>query len=208
MECAYITIKEIGVSKYSVKIEVDTDPMNPRRDYDNLGTLVCFHKRYNLGDEHEYNSADYDGWDEMEDAICKEGDLAIILPVFMYDHSGITIQVGPFSCLWDSGQIGFIFVTKKTIRGWFGVKRVTSGLLKKVDEYLRSEIAVYDAYLRGDAYGYVIEDAQEEHVDSCWGYYSRKECEDAAKESVAYLEGHDRDQHEKAVVRTIPCCQP
>jgi len=31
-------------------IMYDPEPVNPR-EWDNLGTMVCFHKRYNLGDE-------------------------------------------------------------------------------------------------------------------------------------------------------------
>ena len=43
------------------------------RDWDNYTKLICFHGRYNLGDKHEYNHNNYDGWDEMEQAILKIG---------------------------------------------------------------------------------------------------------------------------------------
>ena len=33
----------------TIEIEQDPDPMNPRTEYDNLGTMICCHKRYNLG---------------------------------------------------------------------------------------------------------------------------------------------------------------
>lgn len=37
----------------------DDDPLNPRTDYDNFGTMVCWHSRYNLGNDHNYeDSAD------------------------------------------------------------------------------------------------------------------------------------------------------
>lgn len=29
----------------------DHDPMNPRKEFDNVGTMYCWHSRYNLGDE-------------------------------------------------------------------------------------------------------------------------------------------------------------
>jgi len=42
--------KTNNMKKFELKIEQDTDPMNPRTDWDNLGTMVCFHKLYDLGD--------------------------------------------------------------------------------------------------------------------------------------------------------------
>ena len=35
---------------YTIKIEHDDYPDNPR-DWDNAGEMVCWHRRYNLGDE-------------------------------------------------------------------------------------------------------------------------------------------------------------
>jgi len=35
---------------YKIEIEPDLDPMDPR-EWDNLATMVCWHRRYNLGDE-------------------------------------------------------------------------------------------------------------------------------------------------------------
>ena len=40
---------------YKLKIEVDDMPLNPRKDYDNFGHMICWHSRYSLGDEHNYD---------------------------------------------------------------------------------------------------------------------------------------------------------
>jgi hypothetical protein len=40
------------------KIYVDDDPENPREHYDHLGKMVCFHRRYDLGDKHDYSDLD------------------------------------------------------------------------------------------------------------------------------------------------------
>ena len=45
----------------------------------------------------------------------------------------------------------------------------------KVEEVLKAEVKVFDKYLTGQVYGYVIEDEEEEHVDSCWGFYDEPE---------------------------------
>jgi len=38
----------------------------------------------------------------------------VILPLYLYDHGGITMSTGAFSCPWDSGQVGWIYAPKKT----------------------------------------------------------------------------------------------
>ncbi len=122
---------------------------NPR-SWDNLGTMVCFHNRYDLGDKHDYNHNNYNGWDEMKNSITKEEDVAVILPLYLYDHGGITMSTSPFSCRWDSGQVGWTFVSKKKIREEYGVKRISKELIEKVTEMLEGEIRTYDMYLTGE----------------------------------------------------------
>jgi hypothetical protein len=122
---------------------------NPR-SWDNLGTMVCFHNRYDLGDNHHYNHNNYNGWDEMKNSITKEEDVAVILPLYLYDHGGITMSTSPFSCRWDSGQVGWTFVSKKKIREEYGVKRISKELIEKVTEMLEGEVRTYDMYLTGE----------------------------------------------------------
>lgn len=39
----------------------------------------------------------------------------IFMPLFLYDHSGITMNTCGYSCRWDSGQVGYIYTDRKTI---------------------------------------------------------------------------------------------
>ncbi|MDD3228080.1 MAG: hypothetical protein PHE09_02585 [Oscillospiraceae bacterium] len=39
---------------YLLQIMLDDEPLNPRTDYDGFGHMVCWHRRYNLGDEHRF----------------------------------------------------------------------------------------------------------------------------------------------------------
>ncbi len=39
---------------YLLQIMQDEDPPDPRTDYDNLGHMICWHSRYRLGDEHQF----------------------------------------------------------------------------------------------------------------------------------------------------------
>lgn len=173
-----------------LKVLQDQEPLNPRTDWDNLGTMALFHKRYTLGDEgHGLYTSDFEGWEEMEDHLYRKCDAAVVLPVYMYDHSGITIQTRPFSCGWDSGQVGFIFMSNAKAREAWGVKRISKKLLGKITEALECEVKVYDQYLTGDVWGYVVETEDGEHVDSCWGFFGEEE---ARSEGESALKWHEQ----------------
>jgi hypothetical protein len=149
--------------KEDVKIYIDEDPVNPRKEWDHLGTIMAAHKRYSLGDEQAPPSCG--SWDGVRRYIESEHGPCIVLDVFMYDHSGLTIRTTPFSCPWDSGQVGFCYVPLSKVRKEYGVKRISPKLKQKVIDILESEVRTYDQYLRGEVYGYVRGD------DSCWGFY-------------------------------------
>jgi len=180
-------LETIEHHNHSIEIHQDDDPSNPRED-DNLGTMVCFHNRYNLGDTGHggYNFNHYNSWEELEDAILKDNPKAVILPIYMYDHSGLTINTTGFTCQWDSGQIGFIFISRERIRKEYSVKNVSAKLRAKVTTYLEGEVETYDKYLRGDIYGFVAKDSTGEDVDSCWGFYDKDYMINEAKSAVVH----------------------
>jgi hypothetical protein len=186
-------INEKKVGNYLIEIFPDNNPDDPR-NWDNLGKMVCFHKRYSLGDNHDYNHSDYNSWDEMEKAIVKNENVAVILPLYLYDHSGITISTTSFSCRWDSGQIGFIYVSKEDVLKEFGGRIVTKKLKEKAEAILKGEVKTYDQYLVGDVYGYKISKVSiceqghehKEEIDSCWGFYGEDYCMEEAEGIVQY----------------------
>lgn len=190
--------KEIGC--YRIKIGREDSPDNPR-NWDNLGTMVCFHGRYNLGDKHDYRSKDYSGWGEMKEAIMNIEDVSIILPLYLYDHSGITISTTPFSCPWDSGQIGFIYVSKKKVREEYGVKRITEKVRETALNVLKGEVETYDKYITGEVHRFEICEVKKcdeghEHetfIDSCGGFYDEDECLSEAESVVNDLISQNKE---------------
>lgn len=94
----------------------------------------------------------------------------IILPVYLYDHSGITISCShtyPYNDRWDAGQVGWIYASYDDIEKTYGA--VNAENIETAKQVLVGEISTYDDYLRGDAYGYIIEKDGVE-VENCWGY--------------------------------------
>ena len=120
--------------------------------------------------------------------------IGVVLPLFIYDHSGITMSTTRFSCPWDTSHVGYIYITKEKMRYEYSYKRVSQKLIKRVTEYLKSEVEEYDHYLTGDAYGYRITNTEtEEDLDSCWGFLGDSEyCMEEAVSIVNHMIGADK----------------
>ena len=182
---------------YTINIEPDNDPLDPR-EWDNLGTMVCWHRRYSLGDKHEFSTPD-DAWQEIK----KDH---IVLPLYLYDHSGITMSTGSFGCQWDSGRVGYIYVSLEKVRKEYGWKHVTKKRREKILEHLRGEVETYDDFITGSVYGYRVEGA-EGVGDSCWGFYGYPAGHnEALSEAKAHIDWYIKDkikEHIKQVKQWI-----
>lgn len=164
--------KEINGKKIALEI-FQHEPWGSPRDWDNLGHMVCWHRRYSLGDPHDIDHNDFGSWEEIEEYLAKKMDACVILPIYMYDHGGITIStkyVYPYTDRWDAGQIGFIYCTREKIRKYFSVKYVTEKWKKRARGVLMDEVDIYDCYLRGEVYGFRLFENGEE-IDSCYEFY-------------------------------------
>jgi hypothetical protein len=145
----------------SIRIIHDEDPSSPR-DNDNLGEMVCWHSRYSLGDRQpnedpvEYQKSIPDG--------------SIVLPLYLYDHSGITMSTKSFGCEWDSGQVGFIVATPKKLRAEYDAEWNKPEVRAKAEEALRAEVSQYDEFITGNYWGFEKLDKNGEVADACWGF--------------------------------------
>jgi hypothetical protein len=168
------------VKDLTINIFQDEDAMTPR-EWDNLGTIVTFHKRIDLGDkDHGFSSPD-----DLQIKLDKKG--VVSLPIYMMDHSGLTVSTNPDmfrTCDpqgWDWGKLGYIFVEEDKIKKEYSVSEVTSELRDTVLSVLNSEIEVYNQFIQGDVYGYVIEDEDGNNLDSVWGFFGIENCLEEAK---------------------------
>lgn len=154
-------------------IYTDDNPINPRILNDNFGHMVCFHRDYILGDKHTLDESNFSSWDEIRQYLVQVENAIIILPLYLFDHSGLTMQTTPFYDPWDSMRVGFIYCNTEDIKECFLLKdssEITPGILKTAENNLIYEVKEYDEYLRGDVYGFILYKDGEE-TDSCWGFY-------------------------------------
>ena len=161
------TVETVEYKGYNIEIKSDFDPINPREEWDNVMTMLCFHGNYQLGDKTDLKSDMFDGWDEVKKHLIEEENAVLLRPLYLYEHGGITISMSDFGDRWDSGCVGFIYLTKEKMQSELGWKRLTENRKAKAVQYMEGEVEVYDNYLTGAVYGFVIEETD----DSCWGFY-------------------------------------
>ena len=186
---------------YKVVVSIDPDPQSPR-EWDNIGTVVIHNRsRYAFADETA----------SMDELQALESDKSLIcLPIYLYDHSGITINTTGFTCRWDSGQVGVIYCTKETAVKEFGKTLCTEKVKAKALKRLEGEIEVLDTYLTGEAYGYRVLDHLGQEVHSCWGFYgdsnyALQEGIAEAKAMSRFEEGSTAEQ-DLAILGDAHCC--
>lgn len=89
-------------------------------------------------------------------------DVAIAIPLSLYDHGGITIYHGGPRDAWDSGCVGVHYMTGKTLDEEFG------GDEAKARACMDAELKTYDQFLRGNVWYFTIEDRTGK-VNECVG---------------------------------------
>jgi hypothetical protein len=188
-------IEVISYKTHIISIYPDENPESPR-SWDNLCEFHCCHRRYSLGDK-GFNYSSGEDCIRVAQEAQNQGD--IVLPLYLYDHSRITISLTPFSCPWDSGQVGFIIIRREKMLQEFSAKKFTKALKARALKIAEGEVQTYDQYLRGEVYGYRID----EDGDSCWGYYGMEECIEEAKNTVDWLVKRDIKKHGERVKQWI-----
>ncbi len=158
-----------------VRISPDEDLINPRKDFGHLTTFAFFHKRYSLGDKVEFKPEDYRGWNEMEADIRHRYKPRYITPVYMYDHSGLVLSTSPFSCPWDNGQVGFMWITDPDIPQ------------DKLSGVVEGEIRELNQWLSGDVWRIDIDDGKD-YLGGVCGY------DDAVEEAKRMIDDMENTQ--------------
>ena len=165
------------VGNYEVKVERDPygEDFNPR-DWDNLGTWVCNHRRYALPNEIDFNFNTFNSWRVAAAELSKRYDY--VLALYMYEHSGLSFNLCGLSPYWQhgrwgGGQVGFVVANKSDVRKWFGVKKVTAAVETRFYNTLRGEVADYQLFSNGEVYSFDVLDENGtvvDHACGIWGF--------------------------------------
>ena len=157
-----------------VSIERDEYPSNPRRFYDNLSTCYTWSRSYFSIDDCPYADAqDFvsdvlgsevaDRLETMQDvlhALREEGYVA--KGIYRFEHGDARYAVAdenPFNDPWDSGAVGFAFVSPE--------KLMEEGLEPEdAVGIMEAEMAEYTAWANGDVWSVTLYDESGEDLES------------------------------------------
>lgn len=198
------TVGEIAPLTVQIRYDdLGSDIANPRTHSDEVSELVMDHRRYTLEDRKP---------DGQETEALERGGMALLYRylrltrgaiafcgIGMYDHSGITVYPvalggngrSPFDAAgWDSGLVGFGYVTRERWHELCGDRPES-----EAQADLEADVRTYGRYLEGQVYGYVIEDAAGDVLDSCWGYLADEGTRDDPH-GIAYVKSEAQSQAE------------
>lgn len=137
--------------------------------------------------------------------------------LYLFDHGEITISCGdtnPYYDRWDSGCVGFAYVTKKRLDKYgFPDGNEDPTWRERARGVIEAEVKEYDYYISGENYGYKLlelhpddENGEENwiEIDSCWGYLgddiiASGLLEDVKKET-GLAEAIEKDEYKKGNV--------
>lgn len=145
---------------------------SPAEDDAGCVRFAMLHRRY-ANPAPELN--DVEAVEDFERQSRRRGAEWIGFPVFMYEHSGVAFSLRPFSCPWDSGRVGTLFLKRSEFRKPYR---------RAAEQWLR----YYNDWASGNVWGYVVEDEDGEHIDSCWGFIGDPDSDvlDEGRSALAY----------------------
>jgi hypothetical protein len=154
----------VSVDGNKVVVLIDEDCASPR-EHDNVGVFLTWDRKSVSPDKNSYKCGV-----DFEDA-CKSWDV-LILPVYKYEHGVVIFSTTPFSCPFDSGQVGYIYCEKdKVVEVWGDYSPESQ---QKALNCLRLEVETYSDWANGYCYGFKKYDKynedDEEEIDSCYGF--------------------------------------
>lgn len=175
---------KIGEKQYRFEVLVEPDPQSPREN-ENLGTMLYNHRRYVLGDDR----IKFASFDEYLDSANLSAEEVVSLPLYLLDHSGLTLSTTAFQDQWDSGCVGVIFTTFDKIKNEYGASEVDHDLVERIELVLENEVAEFNSYLNNEIYGFRLceKNSSEEwsEVESGWNFYGSDPNENGMLEFLA-----------------------
>lgn len=218
---------------YTLKIYYDIDARNPFEDHDTPTRFVLDTPAYDFGSRHEtleqatgYDTCDFNGrWDDalgkrverrftasaiagrylrLKWAGTKYRPLAFV-PLDFIDYGGATNPSVRTSSYSDHPEFAYIdrYDFDKLVGSSPGHYESDEAHAKEIIE---ADIGEFKKYLEGEVFGYVVEDPDGEHLDSCWGLYGREYAEEEA--GRAFEEAIRADKRERWEAMSLDPASP
>lgn len=144
----------------------------------------------------------------------------LFMALYLMDHSGLSISVEDFGDHWDSGQVGWIYTTRKTAENLWGAPWDEH----RARQELKEQVREYDKYLRNDYYGISVyefnpwdsedpEDANDfelKQIETVFGFGDAQSMEEFVHEIIGpyQIYNYDPKQHTNIIEHRITADWP
>jgi hypothetical protein len=167
------------MKSYTYKIEQDDTAGNPRDEMDNLSRFLCpSNNRYTTGGKTDLEfHPNQDGGENLRDLRRRN----CLIVEFHNPNVG--------TC--------YAFVTRDQLqKEYIAYGQTMRQAMKNARNCMRGEIETYLAWADGEVYGFVVEDEDGNHVDSCWGFYGEDGRKEAEREAQSIITWHEEQEKE------------
>lgn len=199
-------------------VEISYDPFceNPLQDWDHVGHIVMVPHFSNFCTESGVTTEDYDS-EDMKKVCQYTRDGGLYVPIYAYEHGGVSFSLSPFGDPWDSGCAGFFYVTPEEAEKTWGHMTPEQRKVACMTE-AKSLVSLMNAYAGGECYIMTLYDTDFNEVESLGGiWYTGYKTEQDFWSDLAHdapVHGYeelikscsfgDIDPVETHVVRSIP----
>jgi hypothetical protein len=190
-----------------VEVLPDNECYDSPRDWDNLWTWVTTQGAGYSDNGQEITDYEDDNGKLRKDFLRNN----LVMPLYLYRHSGDVISMDSFAGRglpqgyeeFDSGCMGFAFVSKEKIKKEYNCVRITKSVLEKARQCLKGEVETMNMLNMGEVYSIKVVDMVTDCEHSVYGFYcaNRNEIADCAKDVLAGFaqEGEERYVAERLV---------
>lgn len=180
-------MESIEYKGFTINIYYDEFAESPFDWYLEDELIITYKKgsSYILGNK----AVDPEEWEENEEKKLEE--THFIFPVYAYIHGNVALSLHPFSCPWDSGRSGTMYVKKTLIEGYEPEVDENAKGYKLASDFIKT----LNKWLSGEVFYYTVEGTYlgQKFNESLSSIYSKKEAISYAKGEIdAFIKGCDK----------------
>lgn len=135
---------------------------------------------------------------EVVSCLYKEGNIYAI-PLYVIPNQSLdSYPTLEFTTVYSSDRdfVGFAFATREEIYRWYNTKRITKSIERDILDMVNYVLAIYNEYLKGATYHYVIKTADGTEIDRGIDFYEL----DGATDKMLELMLKDSSVYDKSFV--------
>lgn len=98
----------------------------------------------------------------------EKGEILFSETIYGYSHGAMTVSLAPYDCQFDSSVLGECYVSKRSLREWYNMSRLSTKRIVQFtecyDESLKYSFSKYKNFIEGNLYNIIVTDEDDENI--------------------------------------------